>query len=74
MYSDSEYVVLGITNKKRIRKRNLDWWGDLEDAIALHEHVEFVHVKGHAGNRYNALADKLAGQARREGNAVRANP
>lgn len=25
--------------------------------------VDFIHVKGHSGNKYNDMADMLAGQA-----------
>lgn len=65
--SDSLYVVLGITDRTRVRRKNLDFWRDLDAAVSLHEHVLFEHVKGHqkGGDPYNAFADQLAGKARR---------
>lgn len=66
VYSDSEYVVLGMNNKSRKRNKNVDYWDGLEETVALHSHVEFQHVKGHADSEYNNLADKLAGEARRK--------
>lgn len=53
VYSDSEYVVLGVNQPNRAKKKNLDWWAALLEAIDLHDHVEFVHVKGHAESYYN---------------------
>jgi ribonuclease HI len=67
VFSDSEYVVLGITDRTRARRKNLDYWARLEEAVALHHYVEFEHVKGHADNRFNIQVDKLAGEARRAG-------
>lgn len=66
VYSDSEYVVLGSTDRTRARRKNVDWWQDLDNAVDLHTHVQFLHVKGHSSNPHNNRADKLAGQARKE--------
>ena len=38
---------------------NRAWWETLEALVVLHE-VEFIHVKGHAGDHYNEICDKLA--------------
>lgn len=65
IYSDSEYVVLGASDPTRARRKNQEWWADLDAAISLHKYVAFAHVKGHADNQYNNLADKLAGKARK---------
>lgn len=67
IYSDSEYVVLGCNDPTRSRNKNPSWWRRLDKAITLHEHVEWQHVRGHSDNLYNGLADKMAGEARREG-------
>jgi ribonuclease HI len=64
VYSDSEYVVLGASDPSRSRRRNLDLWGQIDDAIDVNKSVTFEHVKGHAGFHYNDLVDKLAGEAR----------
>ncbi len=62
---DSEYVVKGITQPGRARVANLDYWQFLQRAVDLHAYVEWEHVRGHATDRFNNLADKLAGEARR---------
>lgn len=65
IYSDSEYMVLGV-NENRQRKTNLQEWSALDSAIASHIEVRFEHVYGHQGNIYNEMADQLAGKARKE--------
>lgn len=72
VYSDSEYVVKGATDRNRKRKANGRLWRRLDDAIARHAYVEFKHVKGHSGQRFNELADELAGTARKAGLEARA--
>lgn len=66
VYSDSEYVVLGNTVKTRKRYTNHEWWDALDKAIALHNEIEWIHVRGHSDNLYNEMADQLAGKARKE--------
>lgn len=74
IYSDSQLVCNGgnswIYGWKRhnwTRKgsplANADLWEKLYDQISRHNKVEFVWVKGHAGNTYNELCDMLAGYA-----------
>jgi ribonuclease HI len=67
IYADSEYVVLGCNDRTRKRLKNKKHWEQLDFAILLHNHVEFHHVKGHSTSKYNGLADKLAGEARKAG-------
>jgi ribonuclease HI len=67
VYSDSQYVVLGATDKTRKRNKNKDHWKWIDEAIDKHSLVEFVHIKGHQGQHFNEMADKLAGTARRKG-------
>lgn len=69
VYSDSEYVVLGCQNRSRARNKNVDLWDALDDAIDLHDEVQWMHVRGHADDPLNNLADKLAGEARKKGQA-----
>ncbi|MCP5107096.1 MAG: ribonuclease HI, partial [bacterium] len=72
LFSDSQYVVNGITKgwAKRWRSRgwmrnadepavNSDLWAQLLDLCDTHK-VEFNWVKGHAGNRENERCDELA--------------
>lgn len=71
VYSDSEYVVKGVTDRKRKRKVNREFWRRLDAAVESHNYVECHHVKGHNGQFYNELADELAGTARKAGIAER---
>ena len=71
IYTDSTYVRQGITEwlpkwrasgwktagKKRVKNRDL--WEELSTALETHE-VEWHWVKGHAGDRWNEVADQLA--------------
>ena len=67
IYSDSQYIVNSINNGSAIKwfeekdytKKNLDIWHEILDLIAFHN-VEFIWVKGHAGNEGNELANTLA--------------
>lgn len=67
VYCDSETVGRGFSGIYS-RKANADLWEQLLAAADLHTYVEWVWVKGHKDSRYNDLADKLAGEARRYGN------
>lgn len=71
LYTDSQYVRKGITEwivnwKKRGWKtaakkpvKNADLWQLLDAQVARHT-VNWVWVKGHAGNVGNEMADDLA--------------
>ena len=66
VYSDSQYVVKGITEwlpswiaKGKIVK-NGDLWTELYLIVRTFQNIEFMHVKGHNGNPYNIEADRLA--------------
>jgi ribonuclease HI len=72
LYSDSSYVVNGISKgwARRWRERgwmrnktdpaeNADLWEQLLDLCDRHD-VEFIWVKGHAGNPENERCDQLA--------------
>lgn len=65
VYSDSEFVVLGVEDPLRSRKANADLWFDLDAAIEQHSYVEPIWVKGHHESHYNRLVDELAGNARK---------
>lgn len=73
VYTDSVYVQKGMTEwidawKKRGWRtadkkpvKNDDLWQEL-DAIAKHHTIEWLWVKGHAGDAGNERADALANQ------------
>ncbi|EAR08411.1 ribonuclease HI [Reinekea blandensis] len=74
LYTDSKYVQQGITQwihnwKKNGWKtagkkpvKNQDLWQRLDSLMSKHE-VNWHWVKGHAGHKYNEIADELANQA-----------
>jgi ribonuclease HI len=75
LYSDSRYVVDGITKgwaerwrangwrrSDRDRAENVDLWARLLELCERHE-VEFRWVRGHTGNPDNERCDQLATQA-----------
>ena len=74
IYSDSKYVVdsvekkwvFGWVKKNFKGKKNPDLWKRFLKIYEIHK-VEFVWVKGHAGNEYNEVADKLAVSAYADG-------
>jgi ribonuclease HI len=72
LYSDSKYVVDGISKGWAEKWRSNNWmrnkteaainpdlWGQLLDLCKKHE-VEFKWVKGHSGNKWNEWCDQLA--------------
>ena len=72
--TDSKYVKNGITewvknwkkngwktaNKKPVK--NIELWKALDEAVSKHD-IEWKWIKGHAGHKYNELADQLANRA-----------
>lgn len=67
VYSDSEYVVKGISmwvegwRKKNFKDiKNVEFWKYL-DWLVQRRQVTFKWVRGHAGNHFNEVADKIAG-------------
>lgn len=73
VYTDSSYVQKGMTewlagwklkqwrtaDKKPVK--NADLWQQLDDIAQPHQ-IEWIWVKGHAGNEGNERADALANQ------------
>lgn len=78
VYSDSKYVIDGITTwvpgwknrgwKKADNKEpeNLDLWKELDQLKSAFQHIEFIWVKGHAGHPQNEACDKMANMALNE--------
>ncbi|MBM3597089.1 MAG: ribonuclease HI [Alphaproteobacteria bacterium] len=74
LYTDSQYLRLGITTWIRDWKRrnwktadkkpvkNVDLWQRLETALAQHR-IRWHWVRGHAGHPENTRADRLAREA-----------
>ncbi len=74
VFTDSKYVQNGITSwihswkkngwrsssKKPVK--NVDLWQDL-DQVSQKFNIDWQWVKGHAGNKYNEIADQLATSA-----------
>ena len=71
IYTDSQYVKLGITEwintwvknnwqtSKKEDVKNKDLWIELDQAVSKHN-VKWNWVKGHSGHRENEIADQLA--------------
>ena len=71
IFTDSKYVKSGITewihnwkkngwktaNKKKVSNKEL--WIELDENVSIHD-VEWFWVRGHSGDHYNEIADKLA--------------
>lgn len=66
VYSDSQYVGYGAMDRSRKRRKNVDLWNLIDQAVDQHEYVEFCWVKGHTDSHYNDIVDRLAGEARKE--------
>lgn len=80
LYSDSQYVTRGMTEgwaarwrsndwmrNKKEKARNVDLWSELLELSEKHE-VEFVWVRGHAGNVENERCDTLVKAAAQQDN------
>ena len=78
IYSDSAYMINGITNwindwrennwmnSKKELVKNKELWEYLDKRIHFFEQdfdIEFVKVKGHSGNKWNEKCDRLANEA-----------
>ncbi len=74
VYTDSKYVQNGISqwihswkkngwrnsNKKPVK--NVELWRELDEYSSRHQ-IEWRWVKGHNGDKYNEMADRLACEA-----------
>ena len=83
MYVDSQYVMNGFVKgwlrnwKKNSWKNsegnpvaNKELWIKLEEVVNRHE-VKWIWVKGHSGDKYNEMVDKLAKSAKTSKTGVR---
>ena len=61
IFSDSMYVIGTMTLDWK-RKKNNDLWSEMDDVTSTVK-VNWEHVKGHNGDKYNELCDALAVEA-----------
>lgn len=63
IYSDSQYCI-GCAVQGWKRKKNKEMWKEFdkqyERVKKLCPDIQFIHVKGHDGDKYNEIVDKLA--------------
>lgn len=63
IYTDSQYCI-GCAVQGWKRKKNKVMWEEFDKQYnrvkELCPDIRFIHVKGHAGNKYNEIVDKLA--------------
>ena len=57
IYTDSMYVIGTLTLNWKMKK-NIDLWQILIPLV--NKDIEYLHVKGHDGNRFNEECDKWA--------------
>lgn len=69
IYTDSMYVI-GCAVKGWQRKKNIKLWQkfdtEFQRVSKLCSKIEFIHVKGHNGDKWNSYVDKLAVNASQE--------
>ena len=58
LYTDSMYLI-GTMSQNWKRKKNQDLWEQMDEVVKDLK-IEWKHVKGHAGDKYNDLCDTLA--------------
>lgn len=65
-YTDSQLCIGWITQGWRIQHAHIGAYvSEIKDLIeAYPKDVSFHHVKGHAGNYYNEIVDRLANEAK----------
>lgn len=63
IYTDSQYCI-GCATLGWKRKKNKIMWAEFDKQYKrvkqLCPNIQFVHVKGHNGEKYNEIVDKLA--------------
>ena len=58
IFTDSMYVINTMTKNWK-RNKNNDLWDKMDEAIKNLD-IEWKHVKGHSGDKFNELCDTLA--------------
>ena len=58
IFADSMYLIGTMTLNWK-RKKNIDLWEEMDKAVEG-LNIEWKHVKGHAGDKWNDFCDTLA--------------
>ena len=58
IYTDSQLCINCATGKWK-RNANLDLWKEY-DNVSKNKNIKYEWVKGHNGNKYNEIVDKIA--------------
>jgi ribonuclease HI len=58
IFTDSQWVIKCATGKWK-RKANIDLWSQY-DVSSHGKKIHYIWVRGHNGNKYNEIVDKLA--------------
>jgi ribonuclease HI len=61
--SDSELLVKTLKGQYR-RRMNLDLWKEIDQEVKRFPAISFEWVRGHAGDKYNEMADRLVKETR----------
>jgi ribonuclease HI len=61
IYSDSQYVIKCATGVWK-KTKNLELWKKYDEA-SKNKNITFTWIRGHDGNLYNEMVDKLAKKA-----------
>ena len=63
IYHDYEGIAKWCTGEWKANKEGTIAYKDFFDKVKKQIHIEFVKVKGHSGDKYNDVADRLAKEA-----------
>jgi len=66
VYSDSEYAINSLSGVWALtpNKKNFELIKESQVVVREVPNINFSHIRGHAGHRYNELADRLARDGR----------
>lgn len=59
VYTDSQWVIKCASGVWK-RKANVDLWEEYDEISEKYGKIDWVWVKGHSGDRFNEIVDKLA--------------
>jgi ribonuclease HI len=62
VHSDSQLLIRTL-NRQYGRKMNLDLWRQIDQEVKRFPQISFQWVRGHAGDTFNEMADRLANEA-----------
>lgn len=66
IHSDSQYAINTLNGNWKKLKKNLDLIAEIKKIISEFKSVDFVWVRGHDGDKYNEVCDKLAAKTIKE--------